>query len=200
MRQIEASAYLSAGTVSAVHASLHAVHFCSTPDSACAQQPVRRVRSASGRECGQEQHAGESWRSAQSSRTWRPSKEIRCACMGHAGGQVWEWRRAGGMCRRCGGEGRDAAARSGDAVLPRTGAVNLAGWSRRNTLATLNLSHDGRQVSHRTWRLCALAPFECGGVSLRVGVRGYPVCTECGNACGSKDLQTHFFAWAPNEM
>ena len=133
MRQIEASAYLSAGTVSAVHASLHAVHFCSTPDSACAQQPVRRVRSASGRECGQEQHAGESWRSAQSSRTWRPSKEIRCACMGHAGGQVWEWRRAGGMCRRCGGEGRDAAARSGDAVLPRTGAVNLAGWSRRNT-------------------------------------------------------------------
>ena len=36
-----------------------------------------------------------------------------------------------------------------DPVLPRTSAVNLAGWSRRNTSSTLKLSHGARQVGPR---------------------------------------------------
>ena len=49
---MEALAYLSAGTLSALHASLHAVQIGFTSDSACARQPVRRVRDASGRKWG----------------------------------------------------------------------------------------------------------------------------------------------------
>ena len=36
------------------------------------------------------------------------------------------------------------------------------------------------------WRRLSVMVFPC------VGVCGYPVRTECGNACGSQDLQTHF--------
>ena len=172
---MEASANLSAGTLSAVHASLHAVHFGSTADSACARPPVRRVRDASGRKWGRREAcrlvgavarwrggavarrrggvvaaaaawwrggggAVASWRRragavaarwrrgggavarwwrgrgvAARRRTIQPdiarSKEIRCACVRPRGGQVCEWRRAGGMRRGCGGERGAAGAR-----------------------------------------------------------------------------------------
>ena len=36
------------------------------------------------------------------------------------------------------------------------------------------------------WRRLSVVVFPC------VSVCGYPVRTECGNACGSQDLQTHF--------
>ena len=42
-------------------------------------------------------------------------------------------------------------------------------------------------------RARALAPFECGGVSLCWCVWEPSAYTECGNVCGSQDLQTHFF-------
>ena len=47
-----------------------------------------------------------------------------------------------------------------------------------------------RLVPRHTWRARALAPFESMSVVVFpcVGVCGYPVRTECGNACGSQDL------------
>ena len=108
MRQMEASANLSAGTLSAVHASLHAVHFGSTADSACARPPVRRVRDASGRKWGRREAcrlvgAVARWRGGAVAR-WRGGAAA--WWRGGGGGVVAWWRRRGGLvaaARRCGG-------------------------------------------------------------------------------------------------
>ena len=124
MRQMEASANLSAGTLSAVHASLHAVHFGSTADSACARQPVRRVRDASGRKWGRREAcrfvgAVARWRGGAAA-WWRG---------GGGGGVVAWWRRRGGLvaaARRCGGGAVAARWWRGSAVVAWQGCGGAA--------------------------------------------------------------------------
>ena len=110
MRQMEASANLSAGTLSAVHASLHAVHFGSTADSACARPPVRRVRDASGRKWGRREAcrlvgAVARWRGGAVARWrggvvawWRRRRGgvVAAARWPRGGGAPVRWRRGGG--------------------------------------------------------------------------------------------------------
>ena len=100
MRQMEASANLSAGTLSAVHASLHAVHFGSTADSACARPPVRRVRDASGRKWGRREAcrlvgAVARWRGGAVARR-RGGVVAAAAWWRGGGGAVASWRRRAG--------------------------------------------------------------------------------------------------------